>query len=523
MLRVIFISKKNRIFGALSAAVIVASIGAFCFFLFSEASSGFELTPDSDRFIREKEPTIKIAWRRPFFENLELLEFNFDGKDVTQDVKKHSNEIIYVPQASLQEGIHLISVKMKQKFLFSKEINKKWAFTVDTEEPYVNLGSDGVLGSREAKIEVVGLTEPGSKVEVEFNGRKLERPSVYGGGTFYVDLDLASPENLMVIEATDRAGNRNYKEVKVVMDNEPPAILGYSPNTKKKIKTATPQIEVAINENGSGISGVRFRINGLDVQGKYDQAAQKAIAFPDAVFEGNNIVEVEVKDMAGNVSNANWTFLIDSSEEFGKRPMAEGATGADVKELKARLLMHGFKSGKMTGTYDKATIEAVKALQRSRQAPETGIISAEEIRVLKPEKLDTSKPIPNVRIVITISRRSLELYSGNELVKVYPIAVGRGGRFKSPVGNHKVRQKIVNPTWYPPDWAGIDHPIPPGPNNPLGNREMKLSKRGYSIHGTNKPASIGSAATHGCIRMYPSDVLELFEVVNVGTPVEVKP
>lgn len=522
MLRVIFISNTNRILGAILAVIIVTCVGAFCFFFFSGASQGFELTPDSDRFIREREPIIKIAWRSLFFENLELLEFNLDGKDVTEDVKKYSSEITYVPQAPLQEGTHFISVKMKYKFLFGKKVNIKWAFTVDIEEPYINLGSDGILGSREPKIEAVGLTEPGSKVEVKFNGKRLDRPSVYGGGTFFVDLDLADAKNLMEIEATDRAGNKKYKEIRVVMDNEPPVILDYFPNTKKKIKTATTQIEVAVNESGSGVGSIRFRMNGLDVPGKYDQATQKAVALPDAVYEGNNMVEVEVKDMAGNASGANWTFLVDSSEEFGKCPMAEGAVGADVKELQARLLMHGYKSGKMSGTYDKGTIEAVKALQRSRQAPETGVIGPEEIRILKPEKLDTSKPIPNARIVITISRRSLELYSGDELVKVYPIAVGRGGRFKSPVGNHKIRQKIVNPTWYPPDWAGIDHSIPPGPNNPLGNREMKLSKKGYSIHGTNKPTSIGSAATHGCIRMYPSDVMELFDVVNVGTPVEIK-
>jgi len=124
--------------------------------------------------------------------------------------------------------------------------------------------------------------------------------------------------------------------------------------------------------------------------------------------------------------------------------------------------------------------------------------------------------------VIEISRRALQLYSGDDLVKVYPIAVGRGGRFRTPIGKHRIRKKIVNPTWYPPEWAGIDHPIRPGPSNPLGNREMKLSKRGYSIHGTSRPMSIGSAATHGCIRLYPSDILELFAVVGVGTPVEIR-
>ena len=77
--------------------------------------------------------------------------------------------------------------------------------------------------------------------------------------------------------------------------------------------------------------------------------------------------------------------------------------------------------------------------------------------------------------------------------------------------------RVQHPTWYGP--SGV---VPPGKNNPLGSRWMGLSMKGYGIHGTNVPSSIGKAASHGCIRMRQTDLEELFELVTVGTIVELQ-
>ena len=76
-------------------------------------------------------------------------------------------------------------------------------------------------------------------------------------------------------------------------------------------------------------------------------------------------------------------------------------------------------------------------------------------------------------------------------------------------------QRIPDPTWY-----GKGRIVPPGKSNPLGPRWLGLSKKGYGIHGTNNPASIGRGASHGCIRLRNSDIEELFEMVSVGDQVE---
>ena len=84
--------------------------------------------------------------------------------------------------------------------------------------------------------------------------------------------------------------------------------------------------------------------------------------------------------------------------------------------------------------------------------------------------------------------------------------------------SHRVvhhRARIPDPTWYTKGRI-----VPPGKSNPLGPRWLGLSKKGYGIHGTNNPASIGRSASHGCIRLRNRDIQELFEMVSVGDAVE---
>lgn len=115
-------------------------------------------------------------------------------------------------------------------------------------------------------------------------------------------------------------------------------------------------------------------------------------------------------------------------------------------------------------------------------------------------------------------------------VFTYPVSVGKMD-WRTPLGVTKVVRKQKDPPWYPPeslrkDRAARGDPplppvVPPGPDNPLGTRAMRLDIPGgsYLIHGTNNPDAVGMAVTHGCLRMYPEDVEGLFDVTPVGTRV----
>src|ERR1700676_3956590 len=118
------------------------------------------------------------------------------------------------------------------------------------------------------------------------------------------------------------------------------------------------------------------------------------------------------------------------------------------------------------------------------------------------------------RIVISIPDRKLVLIDGDRVVKTYDVAVGKVST-PTPEGEFQIINHIQNPTYY-----GTGVVVGPGNGNPLGPRWMGLSAKGYGIHGTNVQSSIGKAASHGCIRMRQQDLEELFELVKVGTTVE---
>jgi lipoprotein-anchoring transpeptidase ErfK/SrfK len=121
------------------------------------------------------------------------------------------------------------------------------------------------------------------------------------------------------------------------------------------------------------------------------------------------------------------------------------------------------------------------------------------------------------RIVINLASLSLALYNGNTRIHLYPIGPGTAAT-PTPTGYFKIIAKEVNPTWTDPSDAS--NSVPGGPGNPLGQRWMQLQGN-YGIHGTNRPESIGHYVSHGCVRMNEQDVEELYNLVKVGTPVEI--
>jgi len=134
----------------------------------------------------------------------------------------------------------------------------------------------------------------------------------------------------------------------------------------------------------------------------------------------------------------------------------------------------------------------------------------------------TAKPISQEKqatarlIVISIPDRQLALMVNGEVAKVYPVAVGKDST-PSPEGEFTIITRTEDPTYYHEGKV-----IPPGKSNPLGTRWMGLSLKGYGIHGTNAPKSIGKAASHGCIRMAKKDLQELFTLVKVGDAVTIR-
>jgi hypothetical protein len=144
-------------------------------------------------------------------------------------------------------------------------------------------------------------------------------------------------------------------------------------------------------------------------------------------------------------------------------------------------------------------------------------------RVVEPE-VTTDELADKYPTVLIVNRGAFQLsfYKDLKLVKTYGIAVGQVG-LETPAGLYTIQNKAVNPAWSVPnsDWAGdLAGTVVPGgtPQNPLKARWMGIYD-GAGIHGTDATGSIGTAASHGCIRMLIPDVIELYDQVDVGAPV----
>jgi L,D-transpeptidase ErfK/SrfK len=132
---------------------------------------------------------------------------------------------------------------------------------------------------------------------------------------------------------------------------------------------------------------------------------------------------------------------------------------------------------------------------------------------------------PEVGIVINLADQRLYLFPTDGDRVSYPIGIGRAG-WRIPIGTTEVVGKRQSPIWYPTASARREDPTLPkvvagGPENPLGTHALYLGWSRYLIHGTNEPWGVGRRVSRGCIRLYPEDIIPLFEQVALGTPVRV--
>ncbi len=158
------------------------------------------------------------------------------------------------------------------------------------------------------------------------------------------------------------------------------------------------------------------------------------------------------------------------------------------------------KSGWQARFYAVATVVALAVAEAHAQNQVAAVKVAESKR----------------EVIVSVADRKLALLEDGEVVKIYSVAVGAPVS-PSPTGEFKIITRVVNPTYYHEGKV-----VAAGKANPVGSRWIGLSQKGYGIHGTNAPRSIGKAASHGCIRMAKVDLEELFDMLRPGDAVSIR-
>lgn len=210
-----------------------------------------------------------------------------------------------------------------------------------------------------------------------------------------------------------------------------------------------------------------------------------------------------------------WLSELTETIDKPSRDATVSVTGSKVKVKSSR-------TGRRTDVEESARL-LKEAFATERALSDGNREVTLPVKVLKPKV--TEKDLGKT-IVVVLSERRIRLYDGAKLEKSYRCAIGTPA-YPTPKGQFEIVAKRYMPTWVnpAPNGWGADMPtsIGPGPSNPLGTRALNLNAPGIRFHGTTKGYSIGTAASHGCMRMHRGDIEDFYERVKVGTKVYILP
>jgi lipoprotein-anchoring transpeptidase ErfK/SrfK len=462
------------------------------------------VTPGPDAYVKDSSPTLVLDVKG--LGTLEDVAVTLDGEDVTPATTRNGDELT-LAATELSDGEHTVTFSARSSNVFRRNVRKDWRFTVDTSVPKLELEDDLMEGRVNTDpATFTGVTEPYATVTV-VDGDVKASGQADAAGKYKISADLPDGESQVVITTADRAGNTRAKRLSVYVDAQPPVLK--ITQLDKTLDKARFTVRVKATDQ-LGVPAVKFVLDGEERE--LDGPASKAKYAAKHLAQGRHTMVVTVEDKGGNVVTSKQVFTVDSTEHFGEATMWPGAKGKDVKTLQSKLINAGVYSGKKTGYFDEATEKAVRKLQAKYGLEVDGIVGGNVLNALSGQ------------IVVDLGDLKLYLYRGGKLVKSYSVAAGSSA-YPTPTGSYVVTSKIMNPTWYPPnsDWAKDAEPIPPGIANPLGTRWIGTSAPGVGIHGTPDDSSIGSYASHGCIRMHIWEVEDLYERVVIGMPVIIRP
>jgi len=263
------------------------------------------------------------------------------------------------------------------------------------------------------------------------------------------------------------------------------------------------------------LAGKKLKIR-ADIESAVEEAVEDSQegGFPSRLvrYVSGGEVDEQITPQVAYSERAINRFVRHVAEEINRDPQ-----NADVEATPDSVEVVAGKNGRKLR--DNQLEEKLKAAVLNANAPHK-IVAV--VHPIKPEvtKSEVAAEYPSY---LTLDRATftLRLWQHLKLSKEYTVAVGMEG-LETPEGLYEIQEKEENPVWHVPmsDWAGslAGQTIPPGPSNPIKARWMAIYE-GAGIHGTEETYSLGSAASHGCVRMAIPDVEELYDLVEVGTPI----
>ena len=298
-------------------------------------------------------------------------------------------------------------------------------------------------------------------------------------------------------------------------------ITGAGFAAETQAENATDKTLATLELPKSPVAAEAKKVADKDAFKKDDLVAGEAQTAPIATVSGVEKKESAVSEVKAETVQAKASSGVlpeKKAAEAKTKVRAETSSAADPAELQRR--WKALFSKEIAPDSIAYTVKSGDSLYVLARKNHTTVDFIKKINGLKSDSLYPKMKLKihtaPFSIQIDKSKNTLVLYSNGEAVKKYSVATGK--KNCTPVGEFKITDKLVHPTWF--KTGAI---LPPGsPENALGTRWMGFDKPGYGIHGTIEPKSIGTQASEGCIRMLNEEVEELYSIVPVGTKITIQ-
>jgi lipoprotein-anchoring transpeptidase ErfK/SrfK len=270
--------------------------------------------------------------------------------------------------------------------------------------------------------------------------------------------------------------------------------------------------------------GDRFELTAKEAKVEANVRGMARTALAES--RGGNLLTRTWRDLTGAEADVELPAKVSYSRESIDDLVAEveGAVNVAAQDAQVTPSGAGLETSPGEAGVNLRSEVLSEAVVREMEHPATDrTVEARMQRV--PPEVTQGELVEEYPTYLTVDRGSYELryYEDLKLQETYSIAVGTTG-FETPVGEYAIQNKAVDPAWNVPEWGGslAGQTIPGGsPENPLKARWLGIYD-GAGIHGTDDVASLGTSASHGCVRMAIPDVIELYDRVPVGTPIYIE-
>ncbi len=308
-----YIGSKGRRITILASLVVVVFICSWGV-VFASAEKMLDVYPKPQSSVADSKPVISVKWLNIPGVNIQSITLFIDGEEQAITPPAGGTGFNFIPPQSLSDGDHQVKAQVTVGLGVARELEAEWSFNVDTQAPPLDLADgNNYFVSNGPNASVPIKSEPGANVEIALNDKLLDSQVVDKEGHLEIALEALDDENTLDVTAIDDVGNARSITVPVIKDEVAPVINSITPAEGEVVRVVTPQVDVSITEEESGLKSLKLFIDGKEAVTKGDDGSKRVVYIGELLNDGEHTATVEAVDYAEHITKKEWAFTVDSS------------------------------------------------------------------------------------------------------------------------------------------------------------------------------------------------------------------